>query len=648
MRNIRILYSLVLLLMSSAALTSCVDEPLVKDGADGEPHFDGYSINVTLTLDPMGGTRDSQDPLLTLENYINPELLRILFFDYQERFLFESKSRWVKKLNTNGDYSSWLVSVPFYQVGNDNVQDPDHNYDWKWDEIRTLMKEHPFKVVVMANRPTTECYPDLAKEAGLGGGGTKDFENSGPNWTRDDTGVKKLIDLHHTQWDPIYSDKGYMGEGASENYYDFISERGPVPAVQASLPETRRLQMSSTTSWVDHGPTFTDDGEKDGNGNRYWRLPDENYPIPMYGVQDFDALTNWEEGVPFDLSDPTNSYDPDYKTYRSIALLRSVVKLELLIDKDLGSISYIGHKYPNVYARCEPMDVWTPTDELWAEDHEGLCDMDCIMAYGAISNKNETNQTENSNAARTYFRKKMSWFFGRWMMEGPDGEPRWKFGEEHKEKYGYTVDFSMDQVPEGPYPRIFNPVTQRNGNVRVGNKNERSMYYTDNYYHYVVYTGERNMNHPSYLYALAGDGSGGSGQSVTMSWVVAIGEDVYNIPIKDFNNSNAYLYKYSGYTGENAITLTDVKEDAVELAGKEKDHKVPNNRVTYDYQKDVYSAPYNEEVLPWPLVRNHVYRIVIGGSGAPFDNGTRSGKRQAPVLKVVSSENRSSRSIKFK
>ena len=632
-----VVYSLfVSLAFGCVALTSCVDEPLVKDDAD--PVFDeGYSINVALTLDPMGGTRGDDNPMEKIENYINPELLRILFFDENEEFLFESKSRWVRELKTNGDYSSWLVSVPFYDMGTEKEE----QYRWSWDYIRDKMMKGKFKIAILANRPTKECYPALAKENK--GNSVRAFDNSGPHWTKANTrpyagnNVKHLFDLHHSQEDPVYSDKGYVGTTPKVNYYDFISERDP-----NDPGNLRKLQMSSTSCWVDHGPNYDDANAVYENETstsalfRYSRMPSTDYPIPMYGVQEFDPVTDWVEGIPYNLSQESEGSSSDY-THKSISLLRSVVKLELLVAKSVvgtGSISYVGLKYPNVYARCEPMDIWTPTEQIWKDDHDNDCEWIDIMNYGPISSVNEFNKyptDQDNDKSREAFQKKISWFYGSWLDKGPDGKPRWTFP-------GLGEDNVVKETPTTKYPKIFNPVVQRNSNTKLCPEANLTQS-TSSYYHYVVYTGERNMNHPAYLFSLQGQYEfsasstsnipGGNGRSVTESWVIMIGNNVYNIPIKDYSGSNSnYIYRYT-FNGKTGTEGT----------------RVPQDNVTYDYQVDVWNNPTDRSVLPWPLLRNHVYRIVIGGAGAPFES-TRGGDG-APELRVISSTDKSSPTIKF-
>lgn len=574
-------YTLFLFVASLAGLTSCTDE-LISMESDVpvsalDEYADEYTLNLAVTLDAMGAESRADNPMYEIENYIDPEKIRVLFFDHEDKFLFESKSRRVKKLGSASDYSEWLVSVPFYSSGNDV------EYNWDWDAIRESLTSNKFKIAILANRPLVECYPDLTKV----GNSAKNFDNSGPHWTRDDMGKKRVFDLHHSQWDPIYTDKGKRVNGTIEGYYEFIMGVNPNESSY-----DKKLMMSSTSCWVDHGPTLTDDGVKDEFDRRYWIMPSQDYPIPMYGIQEFEAVSNWQKGMPFNLSDLTKDGKNDYD-YKAISLLRSVVKLELLIPTSYGKPTYIGHKYPNIYARCEPMDVWTPTDKIWKDDHDNDCEWKNIFKYGAFSRKGDPQGTTQATTATNpsdndsfiAYRKRISWLYGAWLDKYDDGTPRWSFGT-----YG-TANVGVDNVDNLPYPRIYNPVVQRNQAVRCGAASDLSSHFSDGYYHFVVYTGERNVNDPSDLFTMGTTSAqnGGNGKAPTISWVFNTGNSkttYYNLPI----GPSCMNY----YSSDTFSTGTE-----------------PNNNLTYEYHKKVWASPKDQSVLPWPLVRNHVYRITV-------------------------------------
>ena len=615
-------YKILTFLLVLVTLVSCEDELLVND-ANGIPKeiSDGYSIALTLTLDKMGGdnsaTRAPGSPntpkeMEDIENYINPEKLRILFFDNEERFLFESKSRWVKKLEqSSSDHSSWIVSVPVFAYGNDE------ECNWNWEQIRKVMTTESFKIVVLANRPEKEVLPELEDNVF---GGNKDFDNSGPHWTVNDTrwredwiegddendAVKHLFDLHHCQHDPIYENKSRPSEKNGtivwdgEDFYGFVM--GGVDGEDRT--------MSATSSWVDWGENLDDKNNKHPiwTSRRFWRRPSQDYPIPMYGVQNFDKIENWVQGTPFNLSDIVNhgndaDHDNDEYNYKvkDISLLRSVVRLELLIPKTIGPApDNVLLFYTNIYARCEPMDIWTPTEELWKEDHKTSkeCDWYSIREYGTITKSTDPtgkiNKTEDNNGGQRsfeQFRERISWFYGAWLDPQPgtskDDEtykPRWTFK-------GTTGFDWKDVVQEGettPYPRIFNPCTQRNQKVFCDDV-DYSDYYNDGYYHYVVYTGERNLNDPNKLYNLGGV----EGMDGTVSyWWFNIGDKAYTLPLADYD---------SGFSGLEKV-LTSFKYNNDE----------PENTTGISEYAQAVQQESNPEYLPWPLVRNHVYRITVG------------------------------------
>lgn len=600
--------SLLLLLSASAVLTACSDDILLPE--DGQPDPDSmnspdYSIQLQLTLDPMGGAEATgidilnEDPFKEIEDYVDPEKIRIFFFDNEEKFLFESQSRWVKQLEAEGGFKSWLVTVPFYTGANDA-----DDYDWDWEYIREKITSNKFKIAVVVNQPKFECYPDLSKaEEERDKSEFKTFDNSGPNWTKYDTGVKTMFDLHHTQWDPIYTDKGMRGNNAQyEGFYEFIMGRSDDPN---KTTYKQRLMMSATSCWVNYGEDLEDTGPRypAGGSARLWKKPTKDYPIPMYGVQEFDRIVNWTRGTPFNLSSITEGAHPQYKR-KSLSLLRSVVKCELLISKNYTKPEYVSMKYPNVYARIEPMDCWSPTDLIWEESHDN-CEWQYIFNYGAIARTGDkagakSESSENDKDSFIQYRQRISWLYGCWAEKDPRGNPRWTFG---------TFGISNVVTTGDPHPRIFNPVIQRNTEaICYANSKDATKYFeldtsdsfNDGYYHFVVYCGERNINDPSDLFDMDGDGSGGSGKSPTVSWVFNVGNTAYSVPIRDYGKGTPA--DYIGVSGKGS-------------AASYESGKVENNNITYDYHKMVYASPNDQNVIPWPLLRNHVYRITIGPPG---------------------------------
>ncbi|MCH5325646.1 MAG: hypothetical protein J1E29_00395 [Duncaniella sp.] len=569
-------YTFLIPLLIGLLLPACSDDEIMAptDSTEEsllEDYQEGFTLNLSVTLDKMGGVTAvrEENPMEEIENYINPEKFRVLFFDYKDRFLFESKSRRVKKLNSSDNFSEWFVSVPFYSSGNDTP------YDWDWPSIRDSITNHEFKIAILANRPEVECYPDLINKLE---GKEKRFDNSGPNWDRSDMGIKTVFDLHHAQWDPIYTDKGNTNIINGEGLYEYI--------MGVNTKETdpnRRLLLSSTSCWVDHGANLDDNGIKDSYGNRCWRLPSKDYPIPMYGIQRFNKIDNWVPGTPFNLSSLTSGDLPGYQ-HRSISLLRSVIKLELLIPKTYNFPDYITLRYSNIYARCEPMNVWSPTDSIWKEDHDNGCEWEAIHRYGALI---RTGDPTDAKGSFDKLRQRLSWFYGAWKKKG------WTFGS-------YGAKNVVAETEDLPYPQIFNPVTQRNGIVRCDNRVNLTSMYTDNYYHIVVYTGERNVSDPSNLAKL---GDSDSGKPTLIYWMFNIKSGstntLYSVPIVDYSKNNpAISGTYSNNNPSNTIGGTN------------------------GFEQKVISNALNTNIIPYPLMRNHVYRIVLSAKrGVADSNG---------------------------
>lgn len=646
-------------------LTSCIydkfDENFDPDHFGDEELAEiqkGYSLSLTVTLDKMGGAAATRVNMLSskelkdleeIENYINPELFRVLFFDDKDRFLFESKSRWVKRLSEKDDFTTWFVSVPVFPYGNDM------DYDWDWPEIRKALtkedEEDPktFKIAILANRPKLEWCPSFDDTSII----PEWVDNSGPHWDKKDTGVKSVFDLHHCQYDPIYTGKSWAttygtDRNAKEGFYEFIM------GYDTSQKPGQELTMGVTSSWVDYknndvNKPESQGGNRDEHGwtRRFFKAISRDYPIPMYGIQEFDAIMDWTAGTPFNLSEITS---PTLYNVKSVSMLRSVVKLELLIPKEVGDVQMCALMYPNIYARCEPMDVWHPTEEIWQDLHSTYykegdmfirdkngnvindkdgnplndCEWKSIWNYGRITTPNNVYDTNHSNPSAANmqksleeFQERISWFYGAWKDIDPaTGKPWWDFKGGRKDSYK-AVNVVAEKPGVTPYPRVFNPCTQRNNVVLC----DKVCYDDNDYYHYVVYTGERNINDPSQLFNM---GRPGSGYPTIIYWLVNIkrsnGTEIsYGIPITDYG------------LDKTAAKVVDYAYPAS-----------PGNVMGKDgeYEDKVFRGQVS---LPFPLVRNHVYRLTLAKENAdPYS--TRAGG-DASVM--VTSEMMHSESIRF-
>lgn len=611
-------FTILSFLFAFVTLTSCIDDDLLPcvDNKNGEVegYTDGYAINLTVTLDKMGGRRaQTVGQLEDIENYIDPEKFRILFFDHNDKFLFESKSRWVKQLSPSGNGAEWLISVPMYTIGNDE------EYNWEWDSIRTALTTNNFKIAILANRPGVDFCTQL-DDTGLE---ATTYDNTGPHWGREQTSwyareynkeksegdqikPKDVFDLHHSQFDPIYTGKNWYAKSPThikhingENgFYEFIAEKKGTEFTSNSSAgniQLDSLYMSSTSSWVYWSETEgREDVDNRGKfGLRYFVPPTKDHPIPMYGIQQFKPITNWIKGTPFNLSNLTGNQPDDIYDFRSISLLRSVVKLELVIPKsDDYTVEYVLMFFPNIYARCEPMDVWTPTDSLWKDEHhtDDCHDWYSIKKYGPVT-RNTDAAYPNQNIVtdlKNYY-KRMSWFYGAWKDKG------WDFnGLLGEAEIG--ADALFPEINDSShYPRIFNSCIQRNSTVYCG---EELNFGDSKNHHYVVYTGERNINDPARLNQL---GRSTTGNPTVQYWAFVINNNVtkkrtlYRVPLTSYDNVS------------NINEIIKIEE----LTADQYKDTAPGTDMN-NYEKKVQD-PDDTTPKPWPLIRNHVYRITIKG-----------------------------------
>ena len=665
-------------LFACLALTSCIDDDLTCDDY-GIPKeiTDGYSLNLTLTLDNMGGTRaTTPQQLKDMEDYIDPEKLRILFFDDQEQFLFESKSRWVKQLAPLNGQPQWLVSVPMFDYGNDIDE------NWDWDEIRTALMSNNFKIAILANRLDSEWYPGF-KDTGLPSTAAL-IDNTGPHWKREHTAwgatdtknIKKIFDLHHCQYDPIYHGKcvsvsyntvdkkdaqgnvvkdeyGYnvkdtLGVTSTDGgYYDFImdgydrDENGNT----TTFFDDRRPQMGATSSWVEWD-VMDDDGHVVGESHevpvieydpnwgtangaknkdlkvRYSILPSKKHPIPMYGMQNFDKIEKWVKGTPFNLSKIITDSEGqiNYYNFKSIALLRSVVKLELKIPNSYARPKFVSMWYSNLYARCEPLNVWDPTDELWEREspHNTNCEWIDIMNYGPICYR-----TDRFTNSKLLFQQVSTWFYGAWEKHG------WNFKEHVVINMDGENNKNITSMADDKSPNIFNPCIQRHKMILCSKEGDVSDYYNDGYWHFVVYTGERNMIDPNTLPQLAG-----SAYSVLWSFSDKINDtksNYYYIPVADYgvNGSknqtaiscfgpyNIDNATFTNNTGTYQLPAWNDKRNGIKGISETKGILHYGNTIrgfsSANSNVDNINGIKDVNDLPWPLLRNHVYTITIGG-----------------------------------
>ena len=112
--------------------------------------------------------------------------------------------------------------------------------------------------------------------------------------------------------------------------------------------------------------------------DREGKLPSADFPIPMYGVQNYSAIGDWQKGTTINLD-------------ANVSLVRALAKVEVYISKSTVKNEPPKHVYMksmNRAARCEPMDVETPSDQIWKDPHYSVtaadqCEWYRIQQYGA-------------------------------------------------------------------------------------------------------------------------------------------------------------------------------------------------------------------------------------------------------------------------
>lgn len=700
---IKFIYKYFFLLLAAISLFSCTDDELVdpsignieeKDYTDPtlpDEIKEGYSVTFNMRLDPIGtvdgvGTRSTLNDVYEIDNYIDLEKVRILFFvcakgttDFdtngmpneidangnittnggpkqfyigdKDYFLFESKSRWVSHLNTSESSSAnWQVTAPVFTYGNNEV--------YKWENIRKVLQTYPFKVVIMVNRPDKIDFGNFDNK--FAGERVAFDTDRGPLWGPNDSWAKNLDsegknpdprdiptinDLHHCQWDAVYASKnngdtdaGHPGPGV----YTMIMKnpvsddgratlRKPADTKDADGKLTDPLantdMMGALSSWTrnklkqDGSGNETDADNSDKDANFYFHPDKVEQAIPMYGVQIFEPLTNWTKGTPFNLSYGDAGQDATYNR-KNIHLLRSLVKLELKIPKRVIknidgkdteidiTLKDVHLNYSNVMARCEPLDVATPPELLWRTHPE--CEWENIYEYGPIIFEDKGNGPN-----LPYFQQRMAWFYGAWRTW-------WHFNEDKDKGHGNGLEygprstyFNISLNNEGkqglwnkPYPRIYNPVIQRNAFVKLDDCEVSGE--KDSHYYYVIYTGERNINDPS---KFGRTNAYNKSESMAAYFYFRIAGDndniVYKIPISDCEHNDVFKANYTQ-------TGVDWKDYIKEMAG--------------DKKKNNWN---------WPLMRNHCYTFTVNSFGDFKDPGGLD-------VEVVSTEKRTAPDFFFK
>lgn len=541
-------------------------------------------------------------------------------------FLFEAKTRWVSILPTaTSSEASHQVTVPVFTYGNSD--------DYNWERIRDILKTRPFKIVILANRPDSIRYSDFDANYG------KDpffYGNRGPYWGVEESNAgiaafeiaaskvpipfnnigkpsnwpakaMMINNLHHCQWDPVYANKNkgnHCYDFMLDNPQQHLEDKGNANYSGAVTSWTKWMTYDEWLALTNDEKTFAakhyhyedvaadsynipsdyimnkDDWYKDANGDKlrkrplnFYQLPDEKQGIPMYGVQKFDPLKDWRSGTPMNLSPSKNTTTNTTYNRKLINLIRSLARIELYIpthfDGEEFEVTEPALMYSNVFGRCEPMDVATPTERLMDINHTDACEWNDIYSYGPIIDGKLKGDDKSD------FLGKMAWFYGIWRFWD------WDYNDLIQDPKTNTI---FNTHPDGkPSPHIYNSCIQRNGTARL--EFVRTSEDQDQYYHYVIYTGERNINDPNSLTNFTS-----MDKTETMYFKFNIGEKTYCLPINPLKSQDIKNYL-------KANNESDIK------SGTKFKTTMISNKDNWNY----------------PIMRNHTYTFRVTKANGKVD-----------------------------
>lgn len=338
----------------------------------------------------------------------------------------------------------------------------------------------------------------------------------------------------------------------------------------------------------------------------------EKLGIPMYGVQDFDGLGNmgsgvneWNPGKIFDLYsgtyiDQTSDWRAQMKQlgapsegkYPTIYLLRALSRVDVWLPSEYvhegqrSPLSVVSLRCINRFSRCEPMDVFTPTSQIWSGRNSEWAN---ILAYGPFYYAQGTKNTASD------YHTQVSWFFGNWV------EQQW-------------WDLSgISNMPKSPaYPQIFNPRINRSDYARMVKLNDNSRPGFD---HYIAYVPEKSIDDPN------------SHGNLTNFPKVAHIEFRYGYQLtSNLDDDNHFRIYFANYNeGNRPPTWAEL----VSLPKEEKSNPgMCSGYEDYEQGPGPKSSPRNLYLISrehWPILRNHWYQFVA----SPADGSVQATMRPA-------------------
>ena len=384
-------------------------------------------------------------------------------------------------------------------------------------------------------------------------------------------------------------------------------------------------------------------------------LPSKQYPIPMYGIQDFDPIGEyWQPGQLFNLSMFNNAVKEGYN-YRTVSLLRSLARVEVLVNMNSFDRrpSHVFMRSMNRSARITPVDFFTPTDVIWngydrtsksdqarlqhyidadnfaQQDILTNCagvdtEIDRIMQFGPIyigrdSNNQEPNSGLSAEQKMDEYRSTTAWPFGIWEQQWGWNWNRAGSGEEasgnqvrwfETYKPGDVRDYRGQVVPD--YPHILHTRISRSDYARfhyVGEEN--------GYYKYVIYIPEKNITDAD------NPGNIADRPKVIHVELRFNGGKIENHDpdenlVENFDDNGAYrLY----FTPGGRSSKYDSKLNGTKFS-----------RLDWDS----YEYDWESICEHWPIMRNHIYRFTVDGGGPNYDDRSVTFTVEAPEKRSAS------------
>lgn len=338
--------------------------------------------------------------------------------------------------------------------------------------------------------------------------------------------------------------------------------------------------------------------------------------IPMYGVQTFDKLGNlWKEGTVFDLSNfnnlgPNPYPDPSASPgenenagegenedeeevvdmitpyyYKNIPLIRSVAKVVLKIPIAMEDHHHVYLRSMNRTARCEPMDVSTPTDEYWFDNgednvHDANCEWHHLIGHEPFY--------DPSSTPLTTYQQKLAWYYGSWAEDGWIDEvkvPDMDFG-----KVGSPKD--------GSYPQILNPMINRTDFAEFIYTGEVEQLYK----RYVLYVPEKFVDDPNNV--------GKMDSSPKICHIEFRGGEDSWTNLDDDNCFRVYFTPGGHYGDYPTFKKT------YPVKNSDGTPKIQNGKQVYDYDTWENSYEKDPDIIKkhWPIMRNHIYNMTVEDS----------------------------------